>query len=236
MTIGAAGQLRDAGVIRPSVVIFDVVGTLASLDPVRSRLESVGQPTHVFEGWFARLLRDGMALTLSGGYRPFGEVAASALAAHTRGALSVDQINYVTAGFGELTAQPDAVTAVQAAAAAGLRVFTLSNGGHTATRAFLDRAGLTDRVEKVLSIDDIQAWKPARAAYEYATQTADVAPGDAALVAVHSWDIEGARRAGLTTGWCSREEHIRIPVFAAADVSAATLDGVIAALASLPTG
>jgi hypothetical protein len=88
MTSWVAGQPRDAGVIRPSVVIFDVVGTLASLDPVRVRLESIGQPAHMFEGWFARLLCDGMALTLAGGYRPFGEVAASALAAHTRGALT----------------------------------------------------------------------------------------------------------------------------------------------------
>jgi hypothetical protein len=119
MTSWMAEPPRDAGVIRPSVVIFDVVGTLASLDPVRVRLQSIGQPAHVLDGWFARLLRDGIALTLAGGYRPFGEVAASALAAHTYGALGVDQINYVTAGFGELTVQPDAVAAVQAAAAAG---------------------------------------------------------------------------------------------------------------------
>jgi 2-haloacid dehalogenase len=190
------------------------------LDPVRVRLESIGQPRNVLDAWFARLLRDGMALTLAGAYRPFGEVAASALAAHTRGTLGVDQINYVTAGFGELTAQPDAVAAIEAAVTAGMRVFTLSNGGHAATRAFLDRAGLTDRMEQILSVDDVQAWKPARAAYEYATRAAGVTVGDAALVAVHSWDIEGARPAGHTTGWCSRAEQVRTPIFAEADVSA----------------
>lgn len=37
---------------------------------------------------------------------------------------------------------------------------------------------------------------------------------DVALVAVHSWDVHGARRAGLTTGWCSRIEGAFPSIFA----------------------
>ncbi|GAC1403240.1 MAG: hypothetical protein NVSMB60_20600 [Mycobacterium sp.] len=67
--IGGASMREGTAVIsvsRPEVIVFDVVGTLASLEPVRARLESIGQPAHVLDGWFARLLRDGMALTLTG--------------------------------------------------------------------------------------------------------------------------------------------------------------------------
>lgn len=219
---------------RPRVVVFDVVETLAGLDPVADRLARHGLDRGELSGWFTRMLRDGMALTAAGGYAGFAEVAGSALAAHTRGALSDDQIDEVVAGFGELDPQPDAVAAVRAARDAGMRVFTLTNGAAATTRAFLDRAGVAGEVEDVLSIDDVRAWKPNAAVYRYAVETADVPPGRVALVAVHSWDIFGARQAGLTTGWCPRLEGAPTPVFGAADVVADTLDEVVAGLADLP--
>ncbi len=219
--------------VRPEVVVFDVVETLASLDAVATRLRELQQPEGLLARWFTRLLRDGMALTAAGSYAGFAEVAASALRAETRRALSDDQIGHAVAGFAELTPQPDAVPALRAAQRAGFRVFTLSNGAAPSTRKFLERAGVADLVERVLSIDDVQAWKPVPAPYEYAVRAAGVSAERIALVAVHSWDVHGAHQAGLTTGWCPRLEGEQTPVFAPADVTADTLDGVIAGLAAL---
>jgi len=160
--------------------------------------------------WFTRILRDAMALTLAGDYRGFADVAASALHAETRGALTDAQVE------------------------AGARVFTLFNGAADATHAFLDRAGLTASVERVLSIDQVRAWKPARAPYELAVDATGVPAERVALVAVHSWDIQGAHAAGLTTGWCSRLEGQPTRAFTPADVTGATVHGVIDALMALP--
>jgi 2-haloacid dehalogenase len=222
------------GRVRPDVVVFDVVETLASLDAVQASLAQAGLPIGMLPGWFTRILRDAMALTLAGDYAGFADVAASALHAETRGELTDIQIQAAVAGFGQLTPQPDAVAAVRAAAAAGVRVFTLSNGAAATTQGFLDRAGLGPIVEQVLSIDEVRAWKPSRAPYELAIRAAGVAAERVALVAVHSWDIHGAHAAGLTTGWCPRLEGEATPVFTSADVTAPTLDGVIAGLLSLP--
>ncbi len=98
-----------------------------------------------------------------------------------------------------------------AAQQAGLRVFTLSNGAAASTRKFLERAGVA----------------------ELAVREAGVPADRVALVAVHSWDVHGARQVGLTTGWCPRLEGEQTPVFAPADITADTLDGVIAGLAAL---
>lgn len=223
-----------AASLRPAVVVFDVLETLASLDPVAARLAGYGLDRSVLASWFMRLLRDGMAITAAGGYAGFAEVAASSLRAETRGALSDQQITEVVSGFAELTPQPDAAVAIRAAAEAGMRVFTLSNGAATNTRGFLDRAGVADVVEAVLSIDDVQVWKPSPAPYELAVRTASVPPHRVAMVAVHSWDLYGAGRVGLTTGWCPRLELAPTALFGAADVTADTLDGVVAALAGLP--
>jgi len=219
--------------VRPEVVVFDVVETLAALDAVAARLRECHQPEGLLARWFTRLVRDGMALTAAGSYAGFAEVAASALHAETRQALSEEQIGYVVAGFGELTPQPDAVPAIRAAVEAGMRVFTLSNGAPAATRGFLERAGVAGLVEQVLSIDEVGAWKPSPAPYALAVTAAGVPAEQVALVAVHSWDLHGAHQAGLTTGWCPRLEGQQTPVFAAADVVADTLDGVIAGLATL---
>jgi len=219
---------------RPAVVVFDVVETLASLDPVAARLARHGLERRVLACWFTRLLRDGMAITAAGGYARFVEVATSALRAETGGGLSDAEITDVVGGFAELTLQPDAAAAIRAAADAGMRVFTLSNGAAASARDFLDRAGVADMVEAVLSIDDVRAWKPSPAPYELAMRTVGVAPDRVAMVAVHSWDIYGAGRAGLTTGWCPRLEGAPTGLFGAAHVTADTLDGVVAALAGLP--
>jgi hypothetical protein len=64
---------------RPSVVAFDVIGTLFPLDPLREPLVGLGLPPQALEVWFARTLRDGFALAASGAFRPFAEVATGTL-------------------------------------------------------------------------------------------------------------------------------------------------------------
>lgn len=226
--------MTGTGRSRPDVVVFDVVETLASLDVVQAALVDAALPVELLLCWFTRILRDAMALSLAGNYAGFADVAASALHAETRGELTDPQVQTIVAAFRQLTPQPDAAAAVRAASEAGLRVFTLSNGAAATTQDFLERAGLSSYVERVLSIDEVRAWKPAREPYELAVHTAGVAAEKVALVAVHSWDIHGAHAAGLTTGWCPRLESRRTPIFAPADVTAPTLDSVVAALVSLP--
>ena len=55
-----------------------------------------------------------------------------------------------------------------------------------------------------MSVADIQSWKPLPAIYRHAAQQAGVAPREMALVATHAWDVHGAKRAGLMTGFVAR--------------------------------
>jgi 2-haloacid dehalogenase len=221
--------------MRPRVVVFDVVETLASLEPVQVRLDRLGQPPGLLHRWFTRLLRDGMALTAAGDFRPFTDVAASALQTETGNVLSDDDVAYAVGGFSELAPHPDAAAAVRATRRAGMRVITLSNGSTASTQGFLDRAGIAEDVERIISIDDAEAWKPSPAPYELAAERTGVPTDHMALVAVHSWDIHGAGRAGMVTGWCSRLEGSPTAAFNRATVSGQSLEEVVAALAALPS-
>ena len=128
---------------RPAVVAFDVIETLMSLEPLRARLTDIGQPPGLLEAWYTRTLRDGMALSATGDYARFTDVAEAALRALTHFTISEEQVAAVMAGFGELPAFPDAVPAITSLAEAGLRVACLTNGPASLTSSFIDRAGLT---------------------------------------------------------------------------------------------
>ena len=73
----------------------------------------------------------------------------------------------------------------------------------------LTSANVRDRFEQLLSVEDAGAWKPSARPYEYAAQVCDVKPEEMVLVAVHPWDVDGARRAGLQS---RLGEPVRRPV------------------------
>ena len=112
---------------------------------------------------------------------------------------------------------------VRALAASGARLITLTNGSTEVAERLFAAAGIRDHFERLLSIEDAGAWKPAAAAYEYAAHTCSVDPADMLLVAVHPWDIDGAKRAGLRTAWVNRDGRPYPGHFLAPDHSVAVL-------------
>lgn len=215
---------------RPVVVAFDVIETLMSLEPLRDRITALGLPPHLLELWFTRTLRDGMALAASGTYAPFPDVAAQALRVVTGDKLGGREIGQVMAGFGELPAHPDAAPAFGLLTGAGVRVACLTNGSQQVTASFLERNGLAEHVERIISVDEVRSWKPPAKVYQHAAAVLGVSPGQAALVAAHAWDCHGAKCAGLAAGWVSRLELVYSPVFTAPDVTGGNLVEVAAGL------
>jgi 2-haloacid dehalogenase len=136
--------------------------------------------------------------------------------------------------FSSLLAQSDAADALSAACKSGIPVLALTNGSAESTRQSLEKAGLSDFVTRIVSIDDAKAWKPHAKAYHYAAQAAGVLPAQLGLIAVHAWDCHGAKAAGLIAGWVSRNERLFNPALMAPDVSGASLPEVCNAMLSLP--
>ena len=193
---------------RPDVVVFDVNETLSDMAPLAQRFAAVGAPEHLAATWFASVLRDGFALTAAQASAPFATVASSVLAQVLTAAGVEDVeagVEHVMSGFSELDVHPDVPDGVRALRRAGLRLVTLTNGSVGITQALLTRAGLRTEFERLLSVEDAGAWKPAPASYAYAARTVGVSPSAMVLVAVHPWDVDGAHRAGLRTAWIDRE-------------------------------
>lgn len=220
----------------PRLLLFDVNETLSDLEPLRKRFEQVGASGRLLEVWFASTLRNGFALTAAGAYAQFRTVALGVL----RGLLSQietlpldadEAAEHVLAGFGELDVHPDVPDGFRRLADAGVRMATLTNGAAEVPAKLLERAGLADLVERFLSVDEVGRWKSAREPYLYAAEELGVSPDHCSLVAVHPWDIDGAKRAGLQAGWLNRQNGTFPGFFEAPDATGETVGALADALA-----
>jgi len=224
----STAQGDDGSVTEPRIeaVAFDVNETLFSLDRMQAAFADVGVEPELVPLWFARLLRDGFALTALGGYRPFAELAAETL----RGlvpTIDADAAAGVASAMRQLQPHPDVEPALRALHDAGLPVATLTNGSVDTVRAMLDGAGLTRYVPHNLSVDAVRRWKPAPEPYRYAAGQLGVEPRALVLVASHPWDCAGAQAAGLSAAWINRSPagwpaFFAPPQFSASDLTSLT--------------
>lgn len=221
--------------MQPRLVVFDVNETLSDMSPMQQRFADVGMPKAAAGSWFAGLLRDGFALTVTGDNPAFAELAAESLRVllgdRDEDRLE-DDVQHVMSGFTSLSVHPDVVEGVQALRDLGLRLVTLSNGSASVAQGLLERAGIADCFTDLLSVADAPAWKPARSAYDYAVQACGVSVEETMLVAVHPWDIQGAHEAGMQTGWIDRAGGRYPSFFTAPDVTSTGLVDLARALSS----
>ncbi len=226
-----------APIARPSAVVFDVNETLSDMSPMAARFTDIGAPGQLAAPWFAGLLRDGFALTVTGANPAFADLAQDSLRTLLAG--KVDDIDaaveHVMGGFTSLSLHPDVAPGTSDLADLGLRLTTLSNGSASVAEGLLRRAGVVDRFERLLSVEDAPAWKPAGSSYAYALGELGIEPAQAVLVAVHPWDIHGAHEAGLMTAWIDRAGSPYPACFAPSDLTVAGLQELATRLGELPT-
>ena len=215
-------------------VAFDVNETLFSLARLRPAFDAVGLDPDLVPLWFARLLRDGFALTALGGYRPFADLAGDALRGLATDRIGEAQVANVLGAFRELDPHPDVEPALRLLRDAGIPAVTLTNGSADLVAGLLRRAGLDGYLRANLSVDAVRRWKPAPAPYRYAAGQLGVDPSRLALVAAHAWDCAGAGRAGLRTGWLPRTEPRWPDAFPPPDVTADDLPSLVGALLDQP--
>lgn len=73
-----------------------------------------------------------------------------------------------------LPVHDDVVDGTRALASEGIRLVTLSNGSTQVAQGLFERNNIEGAFERLLSVQDAPAWKPASAAYDYALQVCDV--------------------------------------------------------------
>lgn len=218
----------------PDLAILDVNGTLFSLDPVAARLADVGLDGRL-EVWFARILRDGFAAAAAGTFAAFPDLARHhlrVLLEQQEQEATQDRTQHVLGGFTAVTAHPDVEPGLTRLRDAGVTIVTMTNGTVAITRDFLHREGLDQLVGHTHDVEAAGVWKPGGQAYRHVLEQHDTPPRQAALIAVHPWDIHGAVTAGLLGAWVNRDDATYPDPFAPPTVIGGTfLEAVEALLA-----
>lgn len=209
----------------PEVVAFDLIGTAFSLESLEPLFVAAGGDASSAVMWFSRLVADGCALTAANEYQPFRDVAKASLRAVLPGSKAAAR-DRVLAGLAKLEPFPDAAPAMGRVVMSA-RVVVISNASAESTRKLLARGRLDAFVDSVVSAEDVQEWKPGSDPYAYAAATQEVPLERMAMVTAHPWDVLGARKAGLVTGWCNRTGGAMSTPFGRPDVTGGNLLEVV---------
>jgi 2-haloacid dehalogenase len=204
--------------VKPRWVLFDLNGTL--LDP-----GGVGEPLGLSrEGSLAALddaILGSMAETLSGAYRPLPEFLRAALVRRAGTAYGIEEaMERATA----MPPYPDCVPALERLRSAGIATGVLTNSARETAERALGEGGLIDLFDLVAGSDEVEAFKPDPRVYRLGIERTGVAANEVCMVASHWWDLMGAARAGMRTGFVQRDGRALIEAGPAPDVRAAMLD------------
>ena len=214
---------------RPTVLVLDVNETLSDLSHLRKGVESAGIHWTVVDLWFAQVLRDGFVLAALGQSASFADIAH-----HTLRTLAPDLEEEAVAGFvstfTKLPLHPDVAPGLRALVRGGMPLVTLSNGSASVADSLLQLAGIRDLVGQVLSVETAGVWKPAAAAYQVALDATGVEPHQAAMVAVHPWDLHGAAASGMRTIWVNRRAATYPDFFTVPDLTVSSFEQLAAEL------
>jgi 2-haloacid dehalogenase len=189
---------------------FDVYGTL--VDPLRlsERLERhVGEAAdRVSAIWRQKQLEYAFRLMAMDLYRDFEWVTRRALIFAIRSAghdPTPEQLRSAMESYADLEAFPDVPAGLDRLAADGHRLTVLSNGTPAMLDAVLRSTGLASRLEAVISVDEVGAFKPAPSVYQHAAARLATPIGELMLVSSNPFDVIGARHAGMDAAWVRRE-------------------------------
>lgn len=211
---------------QPRTIVFDVNETLSDMSPLADAFDHEGLPALAARVWFAGILRDGFALTVTNDNPGFADLAKDSLqrlCADTLGAGDhTAAVDNIMKAMTSLSVHDDVVPGIEALADLA-ELVTLSNGATSVAEALFERAGIRGHFARLLSVADAARWKPASEAYEYAAAELARDPGELLLVAVHPWDIHGAHRAGLKTAWINRSGTAYPAYFETPHIEAASL-------------
>ena len=188
---------------------FDVYGTLVDpLEMQRPLRALVGEQAGPFAAlWREKQLEYTFRRGLMRRYVSFDLCTAQALR-HVIRALAVeiseaDQTRLL-AHYQELQAFPDAIPAIESLKAAGHTVVAFSNGVEATVRILLAYAGILPHLDDVISVDDLQTFKPDPAVYAYLARRVDRPMAETWLVSGNPFDVIGAKAAGLRAAWVRR--------------------------------
>ena len=193
--------------------IFDAYGTLfdvnaaartAAAEPEFSHLADVWP--QIARDWRLKQLQYTWLRAVAGRHCDFWQVTCDSLdwALEAAGIDDATTRERLLALYRELAAYPEVRPMLDDLRAKGMKLGVLSNGAPDMLEAAVSSAGLTDVLDAVLSVEDVQVFKPHDKVYDLVGERFACAREDVLFVSSNGWDAAGAAGYGFETVWVNR--------------------------------
>jgi 2-haloacid dehalogenase len=106
-----------------------------------------------------------------------------------------------------LTPFPEVGEVLARVRGAGLKTAILSNGTPAMLAEVVGAAKLEPLFDRVLSVEEVQAYKPHPRVYQLAVDRLRIAPAAIAFVSSNGWDAHAASAFGMQVVWCNRYDQ-----------------------------
>ena len=193
-----------------TTLAFDVYGTLIDPFGISQRLQSIaGEQTPAFaQMWRDKQIEYLFRRGLGRDYRPFSVCTSQALdytALQMQVELSTADKQDLLAQYRELPAYEEVADALRQLKDDGCRNYAFSNGEPGDLAGLLAHAGLDAALDGIVSVHDLQSFKPDPAVYRHFLQQSGATKQETWLVSGNPFDVIGAHMAGWRTAWVKRD-------------------------------
>jgi 2-haloacid dehalogenase len=219
------------------VLAFDLYGTLVDPAAISRELGKVlgdSEGREAAKLWRLKQLEYSFRLTAMNRYEDFRWVTSRALdftLASMGVSLPDGQAERLVELYDHLRPFPDAVSAMSVLAGTEYELVVFSNGTTAMIRNCLHNSGLKDFFGKLISVDEVRAFKPSPVVYRHLARRLSLPLTQIRLVSANPFDISGARAAGMPAVWVNRSAATFDTIGWVPDLTVPGLDGLVAALA-----
>lgn len=208
-------------------LLFDVYGTLGDLSGITELLATVTDDAQALaRSWRRHQLEISWLVSLMETYEDFEAVSAHALEVaffetgiELPGSLARELLGRLTT----LRIYDDVAPAFERLESAGCLLAVLSNGSPSMLESLLRNAGIRDRFQHVISVDEVRVFKPSPAVYRHAAARLGRPSEQLWLVSANPFDAAGGKAAGMRVAKVEREPSYGYPFAAPPDLVVSTL-------------
>lgn len=211
--------------------VFDAYGTLFDVNSAAAQekdaLGDQWQP--LSDLWRSKQLQYTWLRGLMGRHAEFWQVTGDALD-YAMTSLKIDDAalrDRLMAMYLRLKSYPEVKDTLERLKSGGMKLAILSNGSPKMLAAATKNSAIDHVFDAVLSVEEVQVFKPHPSVYALATQHLGLERNEICFLSSNSWDAHAARAYGFHVVWCNRfaQASERIPE---------RPDGEIRTLAALP--
>jgi 2-haloacid dehalogenase len=190
---------------------FDVYGTLINTSGVFNSVEKmIGDKAKLLmDTWRNKQLEYSFRRGLMNTFVDFSVCTKDALEYSIRYLkinLTDTQKNTLLNEYKVLPAFPDVKNGLQSLKNDGHKIYAFSNGSTHTVSNLLINAEIINLFDGVVSVEDVQVFKPSPTVYEHFNTKTNSIKSDSWLISSNSFDVIGATSYGMKTAWVQRSE------------------------------